>query len=77
MARTVTDSTSCSPPFSFGPLESNDNREVHPLCPLPSRAAVAQTNEEAQNMDSYLTAKEAYIKKRDSPWRRPVWAKGQ
>lgn len=27
-------------------------------------------------MDSYLTAKEAYIKKRDSPWRRPVWAKG-
>eukprot|EP00752_Nemacystus_decipiens_P012787 g11324.t1 len=35
-----------------------------------------KTNEEAQQMDDYLTAKEAYIKKRDSPWRRPVWAKG-
>ncbi|CAN0212908.1 unnamed protein product [Pylaiella littoralis] len=35
-----------------------------------------KTNEEAQNMNSYLTAKDAYIKKRDSPWRRPVWAKG-
>lgn len=28
-------------------------------------------------MDSYLTAKEAYIKQRDSPWQRPAWAKGQ
>ncbi|CBN79481.1 conserved unknown protein [Ectocarpus siliculosus] len=35
-----------------------------------------KTNEEAQNMDSYLTAKEAYIKQRDSPWQRPTWAKG-